>query len=135
MNPLDLIPVPWNLVAKIVLPILALAGIWFAGDFHGHAAQKHRDDASIASITRDRDTHAANEATLTAALARQNAAVGALKADSDQRAADGQKARREAQRANQTLQDQAAALRKSGQHKVEGPACPVSDTLSKIGSI
>lgn len=42
MNPLDLIPAPYNLIAKIGLPILALLGAYEVGHHNGTSAENTR---------------------------------------------------------------------------------------------
>src|SRR4051812_45637975 len=98
MSPLDLIPPPYNLIVKIGLPVLAIVGVWIAGDIHGHHAQGHKDEGKIAHLTEQRNGFRANQDRLTAALNVQNARVDALKADGDRRTADGRKALSDAQR-------------------------------------
>lgn len=136
LTPLDLIPPPYSLIVKIGIPVLAIVGVWIAGDVHGHHAQKHSDEAQIARITQDRDTHASNERVLQGALDRQNAAVSALKADGDKRTSDGKTALAAAQRANLTLKQQADALRKSGSTpRPKDWPCVPSDGLISLGKI
>jgi hypothetical protein len=136
VSPLDLIPAPYNLIAKIGLPILALVGVWVAGDVHGHHAQNKADAVAWNAEHARAEGFRANQATLTAALNRQNAAVTALKADGDKRVADGKTALAQAQRANAGLSDQASALRKSAGRKIGADdPCVISNTLGNMGAI
>lgn len=135
LNPLDFIPPPYNLIAKIGLPILALGGIWFAGDHHGHHAQKAKDAAAFSAEHAKAEGFRANQDKLTAALNHQNAAVATLKAEGEQRKVDGKKQLSEAVRANRTLTEQAAALRRSAGRKVDATPCPISETLKQAGSV
>jgi hypothetical protein len=61
--------------------------------------------------------------------------VAALKAEGEQRKADGTKALQDARKANQSLTEQAAALRRSASRKVDATPCPISETLKQAGSV
>lgn len=136
MNPLDLIPAPYNLIAKIGLPVIAVVGVWIAGDVHGHHAQSKSDAAALSAEHARAEGFKANQETLTAALNRQNAAVVALKVDGDKRVADGKTALAQAQRVNAGLSDQAAALRRSAGRKIgKDDPCVISNTLGNVGAI
>lgn len=75
LNPLDLIPAPYNLIAKIGLPILAIGGVWIAGDVHGHRAKGQSDAAQHAA---DQGTIANLKAASTTAKAQNVAHVATV---------------------------------------------------------
>jgi len=120
---------PWIGIA------LAIWAAWALAVGHGKSVQKAKDQITIDALTKQRDGYKANADTLQAALTHQNAAVEAAKADGDKRMADGKKALSEARRANAGLSATAEALRASARRKVDGTACPVSETLQKAGAI
>jgi len=121
---------PYIAAALVVLGLLSAYG------HREYGRGKHSRDAEVARITQDRDTHAANERILQAALDRQNAAVVALKTEADQRVAAGQKAVAEVRKANQSLQTQAEMLRRSGNKAVpKDRPCVPSPALVMVGKI
>lgn len=120
---------PYIAAALVVLGLLSAYGRREYGD--GRTSR----DGEVAAIKRDRDTALSNARVLQGALDTQSAAVSALKADGDKRVLDGKAALVAAQRANEGLSEQAAALRKSAGRKVDDTPCPISDTLAKVGAI
>jgi len=119
----------------IGIAVAALAA-WLIAVNHGKSVQREKDQAEIAAITRDRDTHASNERLMQGALDRQNAAVGALKADADKRTKEGVKALEQVRRQNAGLLAQAERLRKSAGKPIpkDWPCVPSAD-LAGIGTI
>lgn len=128
----------WRL-AKPLLPYIAVAlvvlGLLSAYGHREYGRGRTSRDGEVAAIKRDRDTALSNARVLQGALDTQSAAVSALKADGDKRVLDGKAALVAAQRANEGLSEQAAALRKSAGRKVDDTPCPISDTLAKVGAI
>lgn len=128
---------PWKWIG-IALAVIGLATLiyrapWAYNRGKSYEVAKYQPvmDRALKNIT----TLKSNQAALTTAIDRQNAAVSALKAEGDKRTADGKAALAQAQRTNAGLKEQADALRKSAGRKVDGTPCPISDTLAKIGSI
>ena len=129
----------WRFI-KPFAPYIGIAvaafAAWLIAVNHGKSVQRENDQAEIAAITRDRDTHASNERLLQGALDRQNAAMSALKADADRRAQEGVKALEEARKANAGLLEQAERLRKSAGLKYgKDDPCVISDALVRAGKI
>lgn len=118
-----------------IAAVLILSGLLSAYGHREYARGSHSRDAEVAGLTAQRDGYKANQDKLTAALNRQNTAVDALKKEGDQRASDGKAALVDARKANQSLKEQADALRKSAGRKVDNTPCPVSDTLKQAGGI
>jgi len=122
-------------VPYIGIAVAALAA-WLMAVNHGKSVQREKDQAEIAAITRDRDTHASNERLLQGALDHQNAALSALKADADKRKQEGAKALEQVRRQNAGLLAQADALRKSAGLKYgKDDPCVISDALVRAGKI
>ena len=124
---------PWKYIG-IFLAAFSLTLLIWRAPWAEHR-QKAKDAVALAAEHAKAEGFRANQDKLTAALNHQNAAVAALRTESDQRKADGQKALSEAVRANKGLADQAAALRRSAGRKVDATPCPISDTLKQAGSI
>lgn len=124
---------PYIAAALVVLGLLSAYGHREYGRGKAHEIAKYQPvmDRALANIR----TLKANQAVLLAAIARQNAAVDAMKAAGDKRVSDGKAALVAARRANQGLTEQADALRKSAGRKLDGAPCPISETLAKVGEI
>ena len=124
---------PWKYIG-IGLGILAAVLLVWRAPWAEHR-QKAKDSVALAAEHARAEGFKANQIALTAALNHQNDAVAALKSEGDKRLADGASALKAAQKANQSLADQAAALRRSAGRKVDATPCPISETLKQAGVV
>jgi small-conductance mechanosensitive channel len=124
---------PWKYIGA-ALAALSLALLIWRAPWAEHR-QKAKDAAALSAEHAKAEGFRANQMALTAALNHQNEAVTALKSEGVKRVADGTKALQDARKANQSLTEQAAALRRSAGRKVDATPCPISETLKQAGEI
>jgi lipopolysaccharide export LptBFGC system permease protein LptF len=124
---------PWKYIG-IFLAAFSLTLLVWRAPWAEHR-QKAKDAVALSAEHARAEGFRANQDKLTAALNHQNTAVAALKAEGEQRKADGKKQLSEAVRANRSLSEQATALRRSAGRKVDATPCPISETLKQAGSV
>lgn len=130
---MPILPILARLPWKHIGIALAAAAVLFVAYRWAYGRGVHSRDAEVAQITSRATEAEASVKRLRGDIDRQNAAVDALKAEGDKRAAMGAEALRKAQDANKRQSSTIAALRGSAKASYAADApCDVSAALADV---